>query len=134
MFEDVEVRVVGDNVFSIGSNSTINELVVIRIGLNQTEVDVDLLKLCGVQSGDSLYDVVGNLRVGLRGKNFLVLVQYVGVHAKADTTRPNLGLYLVIRTSAGQRLQQTVGVKNDASHRRRGCACALHPIVQWSAR
>ena len=47
-----------------------------------------------------------------------------------DAARQYLGPYLVIRTAAGQRLQQTVlalaseqvrvGVKNDASHSRRG--------------
>jgi hypothetical protein len=37
----------------------------------------------------------------------------------------------VIRTAAGQRLQQAVCVKNDASHGHRGYACALRPIVRW---
>ena len=37
---------------------------------------------------------------------------------------------VVIRTAAGERLQQTVGIKDDASHSHKGCACAPHPIAR----
>ena len=92
------------------------------------------LKLGGVQPCDSLYHVVGYLWGGLLGEDFLVLVQYVSVDAQGDATRQYLGPYLMIRTAGGQCLQQAVGVKDDAPHSRRECACALRPIVRWSAR
>ena len=79
------MRVVGNDELGIGSNSTINELVVIRIGLYQSKVDIDILKLCGVQSSDSLYHVMGNLWISFLRKNLLVLIQYIGIDTQTDT-------------------------------------------------
>ena len=134
VLKDVEVGVVGDDVLGIGSHGAVNKLVVVGIGLNQSEVDIDFLKLGSVEAGNRLDHVVSNLRGGLLSEDFLVLVEYVGVHAQADAASEHLGPYLVIRTAAGQSLQQAVGVKDDASHSRRGCACALHPIARWFPR
>ena len=88
VLKDVEVRVVGDDVLGIG--------------LNQSEVDIDFLKLGSVEAGNRLDHVVGNLRGGLLSEDFLVLVEYVGIHAQADAASQHLGPYLVVRTAAGQ--------------------------------
>lgn len=134
VLKDVEVGVVGDDVLGIGSHGTVHELVVVGIDLNQSEVDIDLLIDGGVEASDGLDHVVGYLAGGFPSEDFLVLIEYLGVHAQADAASEHLGPYLVIRTAAGQYLQQAVGVKNDAPHRCRGCACALHPIARWFPR
>ena len=128
--EDVEMSVVGHDVFCIGSNGTINKLVIVGICLYQPEVVIDFQKLRGMKPCDGLNHVAGNLGIGLLADDFLVLTQNVGVHAQDDIPCKYLGPYLVIRTAAGQGLQQAVGIKNDASHRRKGCACALRPTSQ----
>ena len=74
VLKDVEVGVVGDDVLGIGSHGTVNKLVIVGIGLNQSEVDIGFLKLGGVEAGDGLDHVVSYLRGGLLGKDFLVLV------------------------------------------------------------
>ena len=102
LLEDVEMGIVGDDVFGIGCHGTIHELIVVWVGFYQSEVDIDFLKLGGVQPSNGLYHVVGNLQGGLLGEYFLILVQYVGIDAQDDVTRQYLSPYLMIRTAAGQ--------------------------------
>ena len=80
-FENFEMGVVGNNVFSIGGDSTVYKLVVVYILLDESEMKISLLKLCGMQSGDGFHNVVGNLLAGLLRKDFLVLNQYFGIDA-----------------------------------------------------
>ena len=82
-----ECKVARMESLSIGESETFNSL---------------NLKLGGVEAGNRLYYVVSNLRGGLPGENFLVLVEYVGIHAQADAASQHLGPYLVVRTAAGQ--------------------------------
>ena len=44
MFEHIEMRIIGYNVFSIGSHSTVNKFVIISISHNQPKVNIYLLK------------------------------------------------------------------------------------------
>ena len=51
------MRIVGHNVFGIGSNGTIIKLIIISTGLYKSEVEIDIQKLCGVQSGNGFNHV-----------------------------------------------------------------------------
>ena len=75
------MRIVGHNVFGIGSNGTIIKLIIISTGLCKSEVEIDIQKLCGVQSGNGFNHVVSNHGISLSGKDFLVLAQNLGVDA-----------------------------------------------------
>ena len=101
---------------------------------SQPEVVIDFQKLRCVKPGDGLDHVASNFGIGFLANDFLVLAQNVGIYAQADVSGKNLSPYLVIRTETGQSLQQAVGVKDDASHRCKVCACVLRPIAQWSVR
>lgn len=46
------MRIVGHDVFGIGRNGTINKLIIISTGLYKSEMEIDIQKLCGVQSGN----------------------------------------------------------------------------------
>ena len=48
MLEYVEVRVIGDDKFSIRCHGAVHELIVVGIGLYQPEMDVHLLEYGGV--------------------------------------------------------------------------------------
>ena len=134
VFENVEVSVVGHDIFCIGCYGAINKLVVVGISLYQPEMVIDFHELRCVKSGNGLNHVAGNLGVGFLTDDFLVFAQDVSIYAQDDVPGKYLSPYLVIRTATGQSLQQAVGVKNDASHRCKVCACALRPIAQWSVR
>lgn len=120
--------------FRLSRYGAINKLVVIGISLYQPEMVIGFHELRCVKSGYGLHHVTGNLGVGFLTDDFLVFAQNVSIYAQDDITGKYLSPYLVIRTATGQSLQQTVGVKNDASHRCKVCACALNPIAQWSVR
>ena len=81
LFEDFKMGVVGNNVFGIGGDSTVYKLVVVYILLDESEMNISLLKLCGMQSGDGFHDVVSNLFGGLLRKDFFVFNQYFGIDA-----------------------------------------------------
>ena len=100
LFEDIEMGIVGDDVLGIGCHGTVHEFIVVGVGFYQSEVNIDFLKLGGVQSGNCFYNVVSNLRGGLLGEDFLVLVKYVGIDAQGNTARKYLSPYLMIRTTA----------------------------------
>ena len=134
MPEYVEVSVVGHDVFRIGCYGTVNKLVVIRVSLYQPKVIIDFQKLRCVKPGNGLNHITCNFGIGFQTDDFLVFAQNVGVHTQDDVPSKYLSPYLVIGAATGQGLQQAIGVKDDASHRRKVCACALLPTVQWSVR
>lgn len=81
MLEDIEVRIVGDDILSINSYSTIHKLIVIGIGIYQPEMVVNLLKDGCIQAHNCLYHITANLRCSLLSQDFLVLVKNVRVDA-----------------------------------------------------
>ncbi len=77
MLENIEVRIVGYNVFRIDGYSAVNKLVIIRISLYQSEMVVHLLKDGGIKSYDGFDNVTSNLSCGLLAQNLLVLVENI---------------------------------------------------------
>lgn len=82
LFEDIEMGIVGDDVFGIGSNGAIDKFVVVDILFYQAEMDIRLLELRRMQTGNGFHHVVGDFLGGLRGKDFLILNQNLGVDTK----------------------------------------------------
>ena len=68
------MRIIGNNIFCIGSNSTINELIIVHILLYQSKVNVNFLINCGVQSCYGFHHVASNLLCCFLCKDFLVFV------------------------------------------------------------
>ena len=89
-----------------------------------------VLELSGMESSYGLNHVVSKFGIRFLSKNFFVLAQNLSIDAQTYATIKNFRPYLMIRTTAGQCLQQTIGVKDDASHRYRVYAYALRPIVR----
>lgn len=90
------MTVVGDDVFCVGGNGTVDKLVVIDILLYQAKVDIGLLEMGGVQPGDGFHHVMGNLLGGLCCEDFFVLNQYLGVDTKSDVAAQHTRPYLVV--------------------------------------
>ena len=126
--------VVGHDILGVAGHRTVHKLVVVGVVINQAEMDVYFLINSGLQTGDGFNHVVSHISVGFACQDFLVLVQDFRVHAKTDTALQDVGSNLVVRAGRGQRLQQAVGVKNDATHGDKVCACVLRPIVQLCLR
>ena len=101
MLEDIEVGVIGYNIFSIDGYGAIYELVVVRICLNQSEVVVNTLKNGSVQSYDSLDYIASYLSCGLLDQNLLIFIENIRVDTQTDTASHYLSPYLVIRATRG---------------------------------
>ena len=67
------MAVVGYNILGIGGNCTIHELVIVHILLYQSKMDIGILELCGMQTGNGFHHVVCNLFGCLRGEDYLIL-------------------------------------------------------------
>ena len=128
LFEDIEMSVVGNNILGVGSNGAVDKFVVVDVLFYQAEMDIGLLKMGGVQSGNGFHHVVSYLLGGLRGKDFLVLNQNLGVDTKRNVTTQHAFPYLVVWAVGRQGLQEAIGVKYDSTHNDRGYACARPPI------
>ena len=78
------MAVISNNVLGIGGNCAVDKLIVIHILLNQSKMDIGLLKLGRMEASDSFHHVVGNLLGSLRHKDFLVFNQYLGIDTKCN--------------------------------------------------
>jgi hypothetical protein len=77
MLENIEVCIIGYNVFGIDGYGAVNKLIVIKISLYQSEMVVHLLKDGSIKSYDGFDNVASNLSCGLLAQNLLVLVENI---------------------------------------------------------
>ena len=94
-------------------------------------MNIDFLINSCVESRDGFNHIGCHLTVDFLRKYFFVLVQDFRVHTKTDFATQYICPYLMIRTFGRQGLQKAVGIKNDASHNDKGCACVLRPTALW---
>ena len=73
------MRVVGNNILGIGGNGAVDKLIVVNILLNQTKMNIGLLKQRGMQPGDGFHYIVCYFFSSLFRKYFFVLNQYLSV-------------------------------------------------------
>ncbi len=86
MLEDIEVSVIRHNVLCVGNYSTVDELIIIRVSINQSKVEIGILIDGGVEPCDGLDYIAGYFTSCLLREHFFIFVEYLCVHAKTDAT------------------------------------------------
>ena len=114
--ENIIMVVLGYNVFCIGFECTIYELVIIRICRDKMKMVIDLHHLCIWQIEQSLDNVGCDLWPNFLGKDFFVFGQNVIGNTKRIFPINEISPDGIILAATRKRHQQTVGVKNDVHH------------------
>ena len=114
--EDLEMLVIGYQVFCLTTNCTINKLVIVRIACNQIESPYwgHTNEVLHVEQG--LDNSISKEWGGLCGEYFLVLHQYFVGNTDLDFVLQKISPNLMVWTLRRKDCQKAISVENNSSH------------------
>lgn len=113
MAQDVVVMILGDDVACTSLEGAVHEFVVVWVGGDEVQVEIDLYLTCVGEIQQRRDDVGGNGRPQLPGEDFLIFHENLVGIAEHIGSCPQLLPHGVVAAAARKRHEQAVGVEDD---------------------